>query len=212
MTTISSIMQESKWSPHLVTAQRWVERLWAIGDSRILSTSKTGLLCSSKCPASLIVAMHDLSLSWGSTAKTIISGFHSPVEKEALRIFLRGKGKMIVCPARSIDGMRIPAAWRGPLQDGRLLILSPFEAKHRRLTKELARQRNKLVATIADEVFIVHASPGGKLEALAKEIVTSDKPCYTFESEHNRNLLEIGFRPIGKVPLETETVQRRPIA
>ena len=205
-------MQKNKWPPHLVAAQHWIDQLWAIGDSRILSTSKTGLLCSSKCPASLIVAMHDLAFYWGTSAKTIISGFHSPVEKEALRILLRGKGKIVVCPARSIDGMRIPATWRGPLQDSRLLILSSFEAKHRRLTEKLARQRNKLVATIADEVFIAHASPGGKLEALAKESVTSGKPRYTFESEHNRNLLEIGFRPIGKVPLETETVQRRPIA
>ena len=196
-------MQKNKWSPHLVPAQRWIGQLWAIGDSRILSASKTGLLCSLQCPASLIVAMHDLAFYWGTSAKTIISGFHSPVEKEALRILLRGKGKIVVCPARSIDGMRIPAAWRSSLEDGRLLILSPFAAKQRRLTKELARQRNRFVAAMADEVFIAHASPGGKLEALAKESVTSGKPRYTFESEYNRNLLEIGFHPIGKVPLET---------
>ena len=197
-------MQKSKWSPHFVAAQRWIGQLWAIGDSRILSTSKTGLLCSLQCPANLIVAMHDLAFWWRTSAKTIISGFHSPVEKEALRILLRGKGKIIVCPARSIDGMRIPAAWRSSLEDGRLLILSPFAAKHRRLTEKLARQRNKFVAAMADKVFIAHASPGGKLETLAKEIVTLDKPCYTFQSEHNRNLLELGFRSISEVPLETE--------
>ena len=189
-------MQNGKWAPHLVATQHWTGQLWAIGDSKTLSTNKTALLCSLQCPASLIVAMHDLALSWGMTAKTVLSGFHSPVEKEALRILLRGKGRIIVCPARSITGMRIPVAWRSLLEDGRLLILSPFEAKHRRLTVELAQRRNKFVAAIADEILIVHASPGGKLESLAKEIVASDKPCYTFESEHNRNLLEMGFRPI----------------
>ena len=187
-------MQNGKWAPHLVATQHWTGQLWAIGDSKTLSTNKTALLCSLQCPASLIVAMHDLALSWGMTAKTVLSGFHSPVEKEALRILLRGKGRIIVCPARSITGMRIPVAWRSLLEDGRLLILSPFEAKHRRLTVELAQRRNKFVAAIADEILIVHASPGGKLESLAKEIVASDKPCYTFESEHNKNLMEIGFR------------------
>jgi predicted Rossmann fold nucleotide-binding protein DprA/Smf involved in DNA uptake len=146
--------------------------------------------------------MHDLATSWAIGAKTVISGFHSPVEKECLRILLRGNGQVIICPARGIKDLRIPVAWRNPLEDGRLLILSPFEAKYRRLTVELAQQRNEFVAALADEVFVIHASPGGKLEALAKEIVTSDKPCYTFESEHNRNLLGFGFRPISKALLK----------
>jgi len=187
-------MQKGKWTSHLVVCQHWTGQLWAIGDTRPLSTSKTGLLCSSQCPASLIVAMHDLALSWGMAAKTVLSGFHSPVEKECLRILLRGKGKIIVCPARSIEGLRIPVAWRSPLADGRLLILSPFEAKHRRLTVELAQRRNEFVMATANEVFITHASPSGKLESLAKGIATLDKPCYTFKSEHNKNLLEMGFR------------------
>jgi len=187
-------MPKSKWAPHLVVTQHWPNQLWAIGNLDVLSTSKTGLLCSSRCPASLIIAMHDLVAAWAVGARTIISGFHSPVEKEALRVLLRGKGKIIVCPARGIDGMRVPVVWRSPLADGRLLILSPFEAKHRRLTVELAQRRNKFVAAIADEVVITHASPGGKLESLAKEIAASNKPCYTFESEHNQNLLEIGFQ------------------
>lgn len=191
-------MQKREWPIHPVVCQRWAGQLWAIGGLGLLSTIGTGLLCSSQCPASLIVAMHDLALSWGMAAKTVLSGFHSPVEKECLRILLRGNGKVIVCPARSIEGMRIPVAWRGPLEDGRLLILSPFEAKHRRLTVELAQQRNEFVVAMADKVFVTHASPGGKLEALAKEIVTSDKPCYTFESEHNKNLLKVGFRPISE--------------
>lgn len=190
-------MQKPKWSPHTIVTHRWAGQLWAIGFSRAFSTSKTGLSCSLQCPASLIVAMHDLALSWGIGAKTVISGFHSPVEKECLRILIRGKGKVIICPARGIKGMRIPVAWRGPLEDGRLLILSPFEAKHRRLTVKLAQQRNEFVAALADEVFVIHASPGGKLESLAKETVTSGKPCYTFGSEHNKNLLDLGFHPIS---------------
>jgi len=43
---------------------------------------------------------------------TVISGFHTPVEKECLRILLRGSQPVIICPARSIEGMRIPPTWK----------------------------------------------------------------------------------------------------
>jgi len=33
----------------------------------------------------------------------VISGFHTPAEKECLRILLRGAQPIIICPARSIE-------------------------------------------------------------------------------------------------------------
>jgi len=63
--------------------------------------------------------------------------------------------------------MRIPVAWREPLEQERLLLLSPFEKKHRRMTADLADQRNTFVAAIADEVCFIHAAPGSKTESFA---------------------------------------------
>ena len=34
------------------------------------------------------------------------------------------------------------------------------------VSSELGQKRNELVAALADEVFVVHASPGGKIEQL----------------------------------------------
>ena len=59
-------------------------------------------------------------------ADTLIGGFHSPMEKECLDLLLRGSRPIIICPARSIDRMRIPKPWKAPLADGRLLVMSPF--------------------------------------------------------------------------------------
>jgi hypothetical protein len=47
----------------------------------------------------------------------IIGGFHSPMEKECLDLLLRGQQPIVICPARSIQGMRIcgfpqPGDWR----------------------------------------------------------------------------------------------------
>ena len=45
----------------------------------------------------------------------VISGFHSPLEKDCLELLLRGDQLIVICPARNIENMRMPAAWRGPL-------------------------------------------------------------------------------------------------
>jgi len=62
--------------------------------------------------------------------------------------------------------MRQRPEWKKPLADRRLLVLSPFPKSERRVTKELAAERNRLVAALADEVVFAHVTPGGHLEQL----------------------------------------------
>jgi len=66
--------------------------------------------------------------------------------------------------------MRIPIEWRGGIEAGRILLLSPFELSQRRLTAASSEQRNKLVAALADEVYFAHITPGGKTERHAEQI------------------------------------------
>jgi hypothetical protein len=77
---------------------------------------------------------------------------------------------MIVCPARGLEGMRLPAELKKPITDGRLLVLSPFLASERRVTKDLAMKRNRFVAALADDVVFVHIAPGGHLDELRQLI------------------------------------------
>jgi len=48
--------------------------------------------------------------------------------------------------------------------------LSPFDSSHRRLTAALSEQRNKLVAALADEIYLAHTTAGGKTARLAVQI------------------------------------------
>jgi predicted Rossmann fold nucleotide-binding protein DprA/Smf involved in DNA uptake len=98
---------------------------------------------------------------------TVISGFHSPIERECLKILLEGKQPIIVCPARMIGKMRVPAEWKPALESGRLLILSRFGRSPRRADTGSARRRNELVAALSDEVLIIHAEPGGSIERIS---------------------------------------------
>lgn len=83
---------------------------------------------------------------------------------------LRGDQPIIICPARSLEKMRIPIEWREGIGTGRVLFLSPFESSQRRLTTALSEQRNKLVALLADEVYFAHITPGGNPARLAEQI------------------------------------------
>ena len=103
---------------------------------------------------------------------------------------------MVVCPARGIDNMRIPREWRPALDNGRLLVLSPFPATARRPTADLAAQRNDLVGDLAQRVFIAHAASGSKTEDFARKLAESGKPLITLGSPANENLVEMGAEMI----------------
>ena len=65
-----------------------------------------------------------------------------------------------------------------------------------RATAELAQRRNELVAALADEVFVPHASAGGKIDQLCRKIITWGKPLLTFDGPENAGLLALGAKPI----------------
>jgi hypothetical protein len=98
--------------------------------------------------------------------RTVISGFHSPIEKECLTILLRGEQPIIICPGRAIETMRIPAECRRAFDAGRILFLSPFAEQPGRVTKESAFRRNEVVAALADEAYVAHVEPGSHTEAI----------------------------------------------
>jgi predicted Rossmann fold nucleotide-binding protein DprA/Smf involved in DNA uptake len=142
------------------------QALTLVGNGDLLKRPKLALLCSSRCPGNVIIKTYDLVQRWRDEGRIIISGFHSPVEKECLGILLRGSQPIIICPARSLEGMRIPPEWRPQIDSGRLLLLSGFAPSVRRTTSETARRRNEFVAALADEIHLAYASPGGHLERL----------------------------------------------
>jgi hypothetical protein len=126
----------------------------------------------------------------------IISGFHSPVEKEVLTNLLRGDQPIVICPARSIHNMRIPKEWNLALESGQLLILSPFNVSQGRVTAKTAIQRNHFVAVLVQKVFVAYAEPGGKTEQFCKQVLAWGTPILTFDTKDNLNLLDLGAIPI----------------
>ena len=141
--------------------------LQLLGPIALLAGRKTALFCSARTPGDAILRAHDTARRLRDRGMTVISGFHSPLEKECLHILLRGKQPIILCPARAIAAMRIPVECRAAFDAGRLLFPSPFIESPKRVTKDSALRRNEVVAALADDVFIAHIAPGGQTDRMA---------------------------------------------
>ena len=138
--------------------------LTVLGDPSLLRLRRTALFCSARTPGDAILRTHDAARRMRDEGVIVISGFHSPIEKECLRILLRGKQPVIICAARAIETMRIPLECRPGFDDGRLLFLSPFTQEPARITKLSATRRNDVVAALADAAYVAHVMPGGQTE------------------------------------------------
>jgi predicted Rossmann fold nucleotide-binding protein DprA/Smf involved in DNA uptake len=167
------------------------------GNPAILTTPLLALFGSRQCPARLILHTHDLAQNLRQAGTALIGGFHTPVEQEALTVLLRGPSPLVICPARSLEKMRLPKAWRTPLEAGRLLVLSPFTGSQHRVTARLASERNRLVAALATRVLFAHAAPGGNTESLCREVIGWGKPVFTFDHPANAHLMEMGATSAG---------------
>jgi len=165
-----------------------------IGKLEILEKRLMGWFCSSRCPGEVVLRTYDLARTCRDQGIVVVSGFHSRMEKEFFRFLARGTQPMVVCPARGLHRMRLPSGWREALSQDRLLVISPFAPGCHRLTAGLARERNRFVAQLADEIFVAHASAGGKTEDLCQWIRSRGKPWLTIDCAENGELIAMGAR------------------
>lgn len=174
-----------------------LEPLATIGNPALLDADLTALFCSQRCPGDVILKLYDLARAMRHEGVPVIGGFQTPMERECLRILLRGDQPIVICPSRGIENMRIPREWREPLDGGRLLILSPFPPTLRRPTAASAAQRNELVASLAKQVLIAHAASNSKTESFAHHLAESGKTLLTLGSPANADLAKLGAETIG---------------
>jgi len=140
-----------------------------LGNTDLLKLPKTAFLCSRQVPASVVLKCYDWAIEQREQRNCVISGFHSQIEKDVLHYLLKGKQPIILALARGLKEKLEPELVK-PLEEGRLLIISPFDKTVKRVSSQNAQTRNQLMTTLADQITIGYASPGGQLEELLKGI------------------------------------------
>ena len=175
------------------TAFRTAPTLNAIGNLDLLSQKPIALFCSSQCPGDLILKTYDLAQSLRDAEIPVISGFHTPIEQDCLKILLRGTQPIIHCPARSLHKIRLSPEQKTAISKNRLLLISPFNATYARVTAELSAKRNEMIGAIAHTIFIAYAAPNSKTLAFAQRLIEAGKSVITLSSSSNTSLHEQGI-------------------
>lgn len=136
-----------------------------LGNQEILKHYKTAFLCSQKCPAEIVLNSYDWAKEQRKQGTCVVCGNHSQIEKDVFDILLKGNQPLILVLAR---GMK--SQWSSPimsaLNNGRLLVVSPFEKSVKRVTRATAEFRNKYMIELAQKVHAAYAANGGMLERL----------------------------------------------
>ena len=169
--------------------------LKAIGDPNNLNHNLLGIMCSQNCPGDLVLKGFDATKQIRDQSITVVSGFHSSMEKDIFEILLRGSQPIIHCLSKAIETYRIPKNLRPRIEIGQLTIIAPdFPMVEKRITKDTSEMCNKLVMDICDQVLIIHAHEGG---SLVREIIFRGKNVshiFALSSPNNNHLLKLGLQ------------------
>ena len=149
-------------------------RIVGVGETALLDEPLLGLIASRECPGHVLLETLDRVPEWVKAGRVIVSGFHSPLERQVLRSLLRRKGRAVKVLARGFGGQsadyRPTPEEREPLASGRMLVISAFAPSVIRITRATALTRNRLVLALATDIVAPHVATGSPLAALLSEL------------------------------------------
>jgi len=135
----------------------------SVGNREILNNSKTAFLCSRQVTSDIILKCYDWAIEQREKGICVISGFHSKIEKDVLHYLLKGKQPIIVTLARGLK-KNIEPEFKKPLEEGRMLIITPFEKEVKRVSEKTSIIRNQMMIDIADDVVVGYVKDKGNLQ------------------------------------------------
>ena len=123
-----------------------------LGNKELLHKWKVGFLASRKISTLSVLPTLDWAIQMSKQEDiVIVSGFHSRLEKDVLKILLQGKCGIIVVLARGMY-RKIPQLYEEAMKANRILFISYEKDSITRVSEVSAHKRNKHVMDLADEV------------------------------------------------------------
>ncbi len=152
--------------------------MYHLGNLSILKLPKTGFLCSRKVPSGIILKTYDWAIEQRDKGVCVVSGFHSKIEKDVMHYLLKGDQPLMMVLARGMK-KRWSEEILTELNKDRLLIITPFEQKNKRVNQQTALHRDRLITELAEKIFVPYCSPGGVLDKLLSSL-PPDKQVISF--------------------------------
>lgn len=167
--------------------------LWYSGEPRLLTGKLLGIMSARQIDSDLASKSSQLLKQLATLQETaFIGGWHSPLEKEALRFLLTSQAPMVFCVAKSLNRFIPSVEVRDRLDRGRALLLTHCSAKAKRISRDASVRRNQLAVGLADALLVLSAPEGSASLKLAKSASRRGKPVLTPEHPMNMELLATG--------------------
>lgn len=170
-------------------------KLWHMGDPSILNDRLLGIISARSIQPDLALKTSELLRQLVSLNTAFISGWHSPLEEEALRILLTGSPRIIFCTAKSLDKFKPSPEIKEFVDQGRALLLTHCSPKAKRISRDASLRRNQLVVGLARVILVLSAPQGSASLKLAKTAVDLGKPVFTPQHQMNQGLLASNALP-----------------
>lgn len=123
-----------------------------LGNKELLKKRKVGFLASRKISTLSVLPTLDWAMQMSKQEEiAIVSGFHSRMEKDVLKILLQGKCGIIIVLARGMY-RKIPMEYTEALLQQRILFISFEKDSVTRVSEFSAHRRNEYVKILADEM------------------------------------------------------------
>ncbi len=143
------------------------ETLSSLGNDSLLSLpGATAFLSSRRGSAKAAMACLEWAEGRRNNARPMIGGFHSDLEKDVLKLLLRGTCPIVLVLARTL-WKEIPEELSRPISSGRLLVVSAAPTAQR-VSAATALLRNRFVLDHAAEIVVGTLEPGGALASLLR--------------------------------------------
>ena len=145
-----------------------------LGNKSLLDRRLVAFFASRTSPPEALHLAQQWAREISLSDNVIISGFHSPIEREVLNILLSRNASVIVALGRTLYHT-IPAHLHSPLNDTRLLFIS-FR-NHRQPSLSNSQLRNWAVAELASEVVFAPFDDSSQLSTLYFSLRLGSTPC-----------------------------------
>ena len=124
-----------------------------LGNKALLNMQKVGFLASRKISTLSVLPALDWAMQVSKQRDiAIVSGFHSLMERNVLKLFLQGQCGIIIVLARGMY-RKLPKQYEEAMNQNRLLIISYEKETITRVSEESAHKRNHHVEQLANEMF-----------------------------------------------------------
>ena len=123
-----------------------------LGNRELQKMKKVGFLASRKISTLSVLPTLDWAMQVSKQEDiAVVSGFHSRLEKDVLKILLQGKCGIVVVLARGMY-RKIPQLYEEAMQANRILFISYEKDTITRVSEVSAHKRNRFVMELSDEM------------------------------------------------------------